>query len=96
MKVHYRSRLARWALPRKYVAVTLSEHVFTRLERLDESVLRHEEVHVQQWKRLGLVRFSLRYLWFYVRYGYWRNPFEVEARLGEESPRPPLRLGSDR
>lgn len=66
------------------MAVTLSEHVFTRLERLDESILRHEEVHVQQWKRLGLVRFPLRYLWFHLRYGYWRNPFEVEARSGEE------------
>lgn len=73
------------ALPRKYVAVTLSEHVFTRLERLEESVLRHEEVHVRQWKRLGLVRFPILYIWFHLRYGYWRNPFEVEARSGEKA-----------
>lgn len=85
MKVHYRSRLARWALPRKYVAVTLWDHVFTRLEHLEESILRHEAVHVRQWKRHGLVRFACLYLWFHFRYGYWRNPFEVEAR-SEEIP----------
>ena len=83
MKVHYRSPLARWALPRRYVAVTLWDHVFTRLESLEESILWHEEVHVRQWKRHGLVRFAFLYLWFHFRYGYWRNPFEVEARSEE-------------
>jgi hypothetical protein len=80
VKVHYGSRLARVALPRKYVALTLGDHVFTRLEELEESVLRHEEVHVRQWKRHGLLRFATLYLWYHFRYGYWRNPFEVEAR----------------
>ena len=85
MKVHYRSRLARWALPRKYVAVTLGDHVFTGLEHLGESILRHEETHVRQWKEHGLVRFAILYTWFHIRYGYWRNPFEVEARSEEDS-----------
>lgn len=85
MKVHYRSRLAHWTLPRKYVAVTLGNHVFTRLGHLEESILRHEAVHVRQWKRHGLMRFACLYLWFHFRYGYWRNPFEVEAR-SEEIP----------
>lgn len=83
MKVHYRSRLARWTLPRKYVAVTLGNHVFTRLEHLEESILRHEAVHVRQWKRHGVLRFACLYLWCHFRYGYRRNPFEVEARSAE-------------
>jgi hypothetical protein len=83
VKVHYRSRLARWALPRKYVAVTLWDHV---LEHLEESILRHEAVHVRQWKRHGLLRFALLYFWFHVRHGYRGNPFEIEAR-SEESAR---------
>jgi len=85
LKVHYRSRLARVALPRKYIAVTLWDHVFTRLDELEESILRHEEVHVRQWKRHGLLRFAALYVWYHLRYGYWRNPFEVEAR-SEEMP----------
>lgn len=84
MKVHYRSRLARLALPRKYVAITLGDHVFTRLEHLEEAILRHEAVHVRQWQRYGLVRFACLYVWFHIRYGYWRNPFEVEARSEED------------
>lgn len=83
MKVHYRSRLARLALPRKYVAVTLWDHVFTRLEHLEESILRHERVHVRQWKQHGPVRFAVLYVWYHLRYGYSRNPFEVEARAEE-------------
>jgi hypothetical protein len=57
--------------------------VFTRLDGLDDAVLRHEAVHVQQWKRHGLLRFALLYLWFHFRYGYRDNPFEVEARSFE-------------
>jgi hypothetical protein len=83
MKVHYRSRLARWFLPRRYLAVTLCSHVLTRERHLDERVLRHERVHVEQWRRYGRVRFLARYLWFQWRYGYDGNPLEIEARLAE-------------
>jgi hypothetical protein len=38
---------------------------------------------VLQWKRHGLFRFALLYLWFHFRYGYRENPFEVEARSCE-------------
>ena len=83
MRVHYRSRLARWMLPRKYVAITLGNHVYTRFANLEESILRHEEVHVRQWRRHGLLQFAALYLWYHVRYGYFRNPFEIEARAEE-------------
>lgn len=39
----------------------------------------HELVHIEQIDRDGAVRFSVRYLWWLVRYGYARNPYEVEA-----------------
>jgi hypothetical protein len=29
------------------------------------------------------VRFALLYFWYHLRYGYGRNPFEVEARSEE-------------
>ena len=62
LKVHYGSRLARWALPRKYVAVTLWDHVFTRLENLEESILRHEQVAraAMEGAWAGAVRLPLR------------------------------------
>jgi hypothetical protein len=39
----------------------------------------HELVHVAQYRR-NPVLFPLRYLINHVRYGYDRNPAEVEAR----------------
>jgi hypothetical protein len=54
----------------------------------DELLMRHEEVHVRQWRRLGLVGFLRRYLGAYFRwrlrgYPHWgayrRIPLEIEA-----------------
>ena len=83
MIVHYRSRIARWFLPKRYVAITLGSHVLTREARLDERAFRHERKHVEQWRQFGAAGFLLRYLWYHLRYGYARNPFEVEARRAE-------------
>ena len=87
LSVHYRSLLARLFLPKRYVAITLSNHVLTRETSLDERVLRHEGVHVEQWRRYGLAGFLARYLWYHFKYGYSGNPFEVEARRAENAPR---------
>ena len=83
VNVHYRSLLARLFLPRRYVAITLASHVLTREASLDDSVLRHEWVHVEQWRRYGFFGFLGRYLWYHFKYGYQRNPFEIEARRAE-------------
>ncbi len=54
----------------------------------DDRLLRHEAVHVRQWRRFGLAGFLRRYLGAYVRwrlrgYDHWaayrRIPLEVEA-----------------
>lgn len=54
----------------------------------DEALLRHELVHVRQWRDLGILGFLLRYVGWYLRwrirgYGhdgaYRRIPLEVEA-----------------
>jgi len=81
--LHYRSRIARLFLPKRYLAITLSDHVLTREASLDERTLRHEQAHVEQWRRFGLLGFLVRYLWSHFRYGYEGNPFEIEARRAE-------------
>ena len=83
MRVHYRSRLAKLFLPKRYVAITLGSRVFTPLTNLSDATLRHEQVHMEQWRRHGLLRFPALYLWYHLRHGYEQNPFEVEARLVE-------------
>lgn len=45
----------------------------------DPHLWQHECVHLEQIKRDGVILFSIRYLWWCVRYGYRQNPYEVEA-----------------
>jgi hypothetical protein len=46
--------------------------------------LQHELAHVEQYKQHGVVKFLLLYLWYSAKYGYYNNPFEVEAREKEK------------
>jgi hypothetical protein len=41
----------------------------------------HEYVHVWQSRTLGWwgLKFIVKYIWYLIRYGYEKNPFEVEA-----------------
>jgi hypothetical protein len=47
---------------------------------VDAAWRRHEDKHKEQWRREGLIKFAVKYLWYHIRYGYQGNPFEVEAR----------------
>jgi hypothetical protein len=60
-------------------AVTLrSTIVLSSGARLTGALLAHELVHVRQWSDDPL--FPLRYIMATLRYGYWNNPYEIEAR----------------
>lgn len=64
-----------------YRAVTMPwRSIYVLHQHWDDQVLRrHELVHIEQIGRDGAVRFSVRYAWFLVRYGYRSNPYEIEA-----------------
>lgn len=51
----------------------------------DAALIRHELCHVEQYERLGTVRFLWRYITLWMRYGYERHPMEIEARKHEVS-----------
>lgn len=46
---------------------------------------RHENVHWSQYKKMGVVRYYITYIWQYVRYGYEKMPMEIEARAAENA-----------
>lgn len=53
----------------------------------NESLLRHERKHLEQIERDGVLKFSIKYLWWLLRYGYYFNPYEVKARAAsDQSP----------
>ena len=46
-------------------------------------LIRHEAKHLEQIERDGRFLFTLKYSYWLVRYGYWKNPYEIEARAAE-------------
>ncbi len=76
----------RWFLKlASYGGVTLPPWgIYILAHRITEKrLIRHEQAHWAQYERMGVVRFYLTYCWYTLRYGYWDNPMEVEARQAE-------------
>ena len=80
MKVIYNNILPKG---KNKVAMTLYPFIFVKRKHaalFTTKVLNHELIHEAQIKELGLIRFYLMYLWFFVKGGYKRaNPLELEA-----------------
>jgi hypothetical protein len=75
-------------VPRGASGITVGNLVIVRKGKASEYLLRHELVHVRQWRRFGTVGFLARYLGAYAlgrlrRKGhhgaYLRIPLEIEA-----------------
>lgn len=75
-------------VPKGSDGITLGSLVIVRSGKASPYLLRHELVHVRQWKRYGAVGFGARYLGSYVvwrmrrkghRGAYLRIPLEIEA-----------------
>jgi len=55
--------------------------IYIIAERMDDArLVRHEQRHWQQAQEMGVLRWYATYAWYSVRYGYWNNPLEVDAR----------------
>jgi hypothetical protein len=69
-----------------YAGITLPPFgIYILKERINEPTLRkHELVHWEQYKKLGVIGFYTTYLYYNLKYGYWNNPMEVEARQQSE------------
>lgn len=51
----------------------------------DERLIRHERRHLEQIEEDGRALFTVLYLYWLVRVGYWDNPYEVDARAAEQA-----------
>lgn len=64
-------------------AVTLGNTIVVHPEaELTARLVRHELAHVRQW-RASPALFPVRYAWRHLVHGYYRNPYEIEARAAE-------------
>ena len=80
MKEHYSSKLFA-VIPRRFNGITIGRHVFYRSATPPEWLVKHEAVHVEQFKRYGFFGFIFRYCYGYFKNGcdYRKIPLEVEA-----------------
>jgi len=46
----------------------------------DNELIEHELAHCRQMERDGRAVFLVKYSWWFLRYGYEQNPYEVQAR----------------
>jgi hypothetical protein len=46
----------------------------------DTSLIKHEQEHLEQIKKEGKLKFAIKYSYYYLRYGYCNNPYEIAAR----------------
>lgn len=46
----------------------------------DKGLVAHEMKHLEQIEREGRILFTLKYLWLGLVFGYYDNPYEIEAR----------------
>ena len=83
------SRVAAWKLGCSSVAMVLGKTIYLHHVTKDEFMqdaawLKHELCHVAQFKKYGLFRFTIIYLWESICKGYQNNKFEIEARTAEK------------
>lgn len=94
-------------VPRGADAITLGRLIIVRADAVgSDYLLRHELVHVAQWRQFGVVGFAVRYVGSYLGWrvrgrghggAYRRIPFEIEAdwvarrTVGTESAERPQR-----
>lgn len=62
-------------------ANTVGQSVLCVTPEPSRPLLDHEQIHVRQFERLGLLMYPL-YLWYSARHGYRTNPLEIAARRG--------------
>lgn len=66
-------------------AVTLGSTILIHPDVVPtDALLRHELVHVRQWRNDPLT-FHIRYALAHLRHGYRDNPFEIAARAAERT-----------
>lgn len=46
-------------------------------------LFKHETEHIKQIRNLGAFIFIIKYIYYYIKYGYDKNPFEIDARRAE-------------
>jgi len=83
----YNSKIAKWigkinhtASGHWAITITANTTLYSCAEALvNPNWRRHEECHKAQIRKEGFI-FYVKYIYFNILFGYWDNPYEIEAR----------------
>ncbi len=86
----FRARIALFKMGKGSVAMVMRRTIYiygVNKEKFleNEDWLCHELQHVKQYEREGTVKFLCKYIWYWMRYGYYNMPYEKEARANEKN-----------
>jgi hypothetical protein len=72
-------------VPLNYNAITLPPFgiLIDKKQANNKALLDHENIHWQQYQRMGLLPYYFKYAVDYLHYGYDHHPMEIEARQNE-------------
>lgn len=73
-----------WAITMPYGDIYILPEVSADPVKLAR-MKKHEHEHEFQMAREGKLKFLLKYFYYQLRFGYWDNPYEVEARRVENA-----------
>jgi len=70
-----------------YIALSFYPFIFIRKEYKKSSnlnvIFNHEKIHFEQQKELYFIFFYIKYIYWWLKFGYKQNPFEKEAYSNE-------------
>ncbi len=84
------AKIASWKLNANRCAIVIDKtihlHCCSKQDFLNNTQwFCHEIAHILQWQKEGKVKFVLEYLFYSIKFGYFQNPFEIEARKMENN-----------
>jgi len=75
-------KIACWFLPNiKGITIYPFIFIYPFTFRINQALVNHERKHLEQWIRYCIILFPFVYFYYHIKYGYVKNPLEVEARL---------------
>lgn len=83
------ARIARMVRKTSNIAMVIGERIYLSGVSKENFLkntqwLKHELIHVDQFRKHGIFKFLCLYLWEWLKKGYKENRFEIEARNGSK------------
>ena len=87
MKLRFRYEVSKW-LMRRFRGRVIYPFILFLQEKEDvpDWLFRHELEHIYQIRRMGYIMYHIKYMLLFIKHGYSKHPFELEAIARSADP----------